>query len=121
MKHLIKSTISIFVLFAGLCACNDKQDDLGQVSNEIRIISLEASSRSIKAWDTTTISVVAEGLNLQYYWEANHGDIKGDGAVVKYAAGNCCVGMNTISCRVFNTSGYIEDTIQIRVRNYLGD
>lgn len=121
MKSLIICTCIALVFLSLVVSCNDKPDDLGPVTNEISIISLEASSRSIKAWDTTTLTVVGEGVNLQYFWEANHGDIKGEGALVKYAAGNCCLGLNTITCRVFNETGYVEDTIQIRVRHYLDD
>ena len=99
-------------------ACN--KDKFPQnISDEIQIIRLEASFRNIKAWDTTTITVLASGENLSYAWEANHGDIKGSGTQVKYAAGNCCIGLNTITCRAFNETGYQEDTIQIRIRHYL--
>jgi hypothetical protein len=121
MKTLIVYC-AVFIAFGvGLVSCNDKQIDIGPVTDTINILSLEASSRSIKAWDTTTITVVAAGEHLQYYWEANHGDINGSGAIVKYAAGNCCLGINTITCRVFNENGYVEDTIQIRVRHYFDD
>lgn len=118
MRNLIKYPIVLIFIGILVFACKEKSEDIGPVSDEIRIISLEASFRNIKAWDTTSITVVAEGENLQYYWEANHGDIKGSGTSVKYAAGNCCIGMNIITCRVFNDSGHVEDTIQIRVRHY---
>ncbi len=114
MKILIAFCMSL-LLFS--CSKNDEVPD--RPSDQIVILSFEATHRNIKAWDTTTITVVAEGQNLEYFWEANHGDIKGQGMTVKYAAGNCCIGLNTITCKVFNETGFAEDTIQIRVRHYL--
>ncbi|MDP2236434.1 MAG: hypothetical protein Q8J88_08375 [Bacteroidales bacterium] len=114
MKQILFLSLVVFMLFS----CK-KSEVPKKISNEIEIISLDASFRTIKAWDTTSITVIAKGENLSYFWEANHGDIKGNGSQIKYAAGNCCVGLNTITCRVFNETGFVEDTIQIRVKHYL--
>ncbi|PKP51994.1 MAG: hypothetical protein CVT92_10920 [Bacteroidetes bacterium HGW-Bacteroidetes-1] len=117
MKQLLLILFVALILLS--CGKEDGKKDV--VSDQIKIISLDASQRNIKAWDTTSITVIATGENLSYAWEANHGDIKGSGIHIKYAAGNCCIGMNTITCKVFNETGFVEDTIQIRVRHYLED
>jgi hypothetical protein len=94
------------------------KENTGKGAGDIQITSLTATLNPIKAWDTTLIAVEATGSNLQYGWEANHGDFKGSGKTIKYAAGECCVGLNTITCRVFNDTGEVSDTIMIRVTSY---
>ena len=106
---LISSTI-----FLAFCSKEKSEKTTG----DIRIQSLTATLLKLKAWDTTLITMEATGSNLQYAWEANHGDFKGSGKTVKYAAGQCCVGLNTIKCRVFNDTGEASDTIMIRVTSY---
>lgn len=97
-------------------SCSDKENV--PPSDSIKIISLTASLNPVKAWDTTVITVVAEGDSLQYGWEANHGNFRGGGTQIRYAAGECCVGLNTITCRVFNSTGEVSDTVMVRVTSY---
>lgn len=106
---LMLSTIALF-------SCSKEKSE--KSTGDIRILSLTATLRQVKAWDTTVITMEATGSNLEYGWEANHGDFKGSGKTVKYAAGQCCVGLNTIKCRVFNDTGEDSDTIMIRVTSY---
>lgn len=96
-----------------MAACSKKENT--NPSTEIKIISLTETVNPVKAYDTTVITVVATGENLQYGWVANHGKIKGSGTMVKYSACPSCRGMNTITCRVFNETGEVSDTIMIRV------
>ncbi len=112
--------IKVFLFFSLLLtlSCNKPSEDIGPVSDEISIVGLTATRVNIKAWDTTSISVVAVGDQLNYSWEANHGTVLGQGTTVKYSAGNCCMGLNTITCRAYNETGFVEDTIMIRIRNY---
>jgi len=113
---LIIICLSLFLFGAFSCT---KDENNNQTSNEIKIISLTASDTIIKAWvDTTHIQVTATGDSLVYAWEANHGAISGKGSAVKYAAGQCCVGLNTISCTVSNRSGKVSSSIKIRVKSY---
>ena len=115
----MKSRI-ILLLFISVAffSCQKEKDSLP--AGDISIIDITSTVNPVKAWDTTLITVTATGTNLQYGWEDDHGNIVGSGAVVKYAAGECCVGLNTISCRVFNDSGEVTDTIMIRVTSYFG-
>ena len=108
----------LFMFFASatICSCSKGKEE--KSTGDIRIQRLTATLNPIEAWDTTMITIEATGSNLQYGWEANHGDFKGCGKTVKYAAGECCVGMNTITCRVFNDNGELSDTIKIRVTTH---
>jgi len=111
-KNIIFLIFSAVVLFS----CSKEKDE--RPAGNIHIQSLTCTANPIKAWDTTLITVVATGSSLQYGWEANHGDINGSGKTVKYSAGECCVGLNTITCRVFNDSGEVSDTVMIRVTTH---
>jgi len=107
----------LFILSTGMFfSCSKEKND--KSTGDITIQSLTCTVNPVKAWDTTLITVEATGSNLQYGWVANHGDFKGSGKTIKYAAGECCVGLNTITCRVFNETGESSDTIMIRVTSY---
>jgi hypothetical protein len=112
------SKIYLFLILfsAGLLSCSEKK--YAAPSADIRIISLTASVNPVKAWDTTVITMEATGDSLQYGWEANHGKLKGSGKTIKYSACQSCIGLNTITCRVFNHTGEVSDTIMIRVNSY---
>jgi|WetSurMetagenome_2_1015567.scaffolds.fasta_scaffold119002_3 hypothetical protein len=112
-----KAYVVMFLSVLMLWACS-KKEQIKQ-SDSIKIVSLTATANPIIAWDTTVITVQATGDSLQYGWKANHGNFKGSGTSIKYAAGECCVGMNTITCRVFNNTGEVSDTIMIRVTSYI--
>ena len=110
MKHI---HLVVLICLAMITACS-KNDNPGP-SSEIKIVSLTASANPVMAYDTSVITVVATGENLQYGWVANHGKIKGSGTTIKYSACQSCIGHNTITCRVFNETGEVSDTIMIRV------
>ncbi len=97
-------------------ACSKKSETAP--SENIKIVSLTSTLNPVMAYDTTVITVEATGENLQYGWVANHGRIKGSGKTVKYSACITCIGHNTITCRVFNETGEVSDTIMIRVNPY---
>jgi hypothetical protein len=96
-----------------MAACSKKENT--NPSGDIKILSLTETVNPVVAYDTTVITVVATGENLQYGWVANHGKIKGSGTTIKYSACYSCIGLNTITCRVFNETGEVSDTIMIRV------
>jgi hypothetical protein len=113
----MKNSYLILILITiGLWACSKKNDT--NPSGDIHIISLAATVNPVKAYDTTVITVEASGESLQYGWVANHGKLKGSGKTIKYSACQSCTGLNTITCRVFNSAGEVSDTIMIRVTNY---
>jgi hypothetical protein len=105
-------SISLFI------SCNKDEDKLPD-TGAIKILSLTATDTVLKAWyDTTDIKVVATGDSLKYKWECNHGTLHGSGITVKYMAGECCVGLNTITCTVFNDSSSVSKDINIRITSY---
>ena len=123
-----KKVISNCLIMAGLLlvflasvSCNKRNDESPQnTSVDIKIDSLVATHYTIKAWDTTTISCHARGANLTYTWECDHGSFNGGGEQIKYAAGECCVGINTITCKVTNESGFVSENVAIEVTSYFG-
>ena len=115
--YSMKKLFTVALLSIGvLLACSKK--DTNKPSDSIKIVSLTASANPVKAYEIIDITVEATGENLQYGWVANHGRILGNGKVVKYDACTSCAGHNTITCRVFNETGEVSDTIMIRVYPY---
>lgn len=120
MKNLYFILLILPFLFF---ACEkDKEDDIivEDTTDKISIDSLTATFLTVKAWDTTTINCYATGVDLIYAWECDHGNFNGSGTQIKYAAGECCVGINTITCSVSNHLGQVSKNIQIEVTSYFG-
>lgn len=103
-------------------ACEKEEDaTLEDTTDQITIDSLIANLYTVKAWDTITISCYARGVDLIYSWECDHGNFNGGGTQIKYAAGECCVGFNTITCSVSNETGQVSKSIQIEVLSYFDE
>lgn len=99
-------------------SCSKEQDQPAD-TGAIKIVSLTANDTVLKAWyDTTDINVVATGDSLKYKWSCNHGTLHGSGKTVQYMAGECCVGLNTITCTVYNDTSSISKDINIRITSY---
>ena len=109
--------LSIIACF--LIAC-EKENISENTTDQISIDSLKASFYTVKAWDSTTINCYATGIDLIYAWECDHGNFNGGGTQIKYAAGECCVGLNTITCTISNELGQVSEDIQIEVTSYYG-
>ena len=120
LQKFFRLTFTVIILsaFVSLVSC-EKGNDQPTDSGSIKIVSLTAADTVLKAWlDTTNIDVVAAGENLRYEWSCNHGTLHGSGIKVTYMAGECCVGLNTITCRVFNDSSSVSKDIYIRITSY---
>lgn len=116
-KYFIILSIIVCLFFA----CGKETDNnIEDTTDQISIDSLTATFYTVKAWDTTTINCYARGVDLIYAWECDHGNFNGSGTQIKYAAGQCCVGMNTITCTVSNHLGQVSKDIQIEVTPYHG-
>jgi hypothetical protein len=117
----MKKRYFILLLAIGslIFACK-KEDDAPpeDPTDHVIIDSLKATFYTVKAWDTTTITCYARGENLIYSWECDHGNFNGSGTHIKYAAGQCCIGLNTITCTVSNDSAQVSRDIQIEVTTY---
>lgn len=118
-KHIRLLVVFHTILsIAFFISCN-KEEDQPADTGAIKIISLTASDSVLKAWyDTTNVTVVATGDSLRYKWECNHGTLHGSGTTVQYMAGECCVGLNTITCTVYNDTSSISWDINIRITSY---
>ena len=115
----IQYFIFILVVIFGLYSCQ-KDDDLKEdTTDKIKIDSLIANYYTVMAWDTTTITCYATGDSLTYSWECDHGNFNGSGTQIRYAAGQCCVGINTVICSVSNHFGVVSDEIKIEVTPYI--
>mgnify|MGYP002640127148 CR=1 FL=1 len=115
----MKYSISFLGLFAILLiACQKTDIDEGDTTDLIEIDSLTATFYTVKAWDTTSIICYAKGDSITYGWECDHGNFNGSGHQIKYAAGECCVGKNTITCTVSNHTGKVTKDIKIEVTSY---
>lgn len=101
-----------------LMACQKSNVDDVNTTDKISIDSLTATFYTVKAWDTTTISCFARGDSLIYSWECDHGNFNGSGHQIRYAAGQCCIGINTITCAVSNQTGKVTKNIKIEVTSY---
>ena len=120
LQKFFRLTFTVIILsaFVSLVSC-EKEKDQPTDSGSIKIQSLTAADTVLKAWlDTTNIDVVATGENLRYEWSCNHGTLHGSGIQVTYMAGECCLGLNTITCRVFNDSSSVSKDIYIRITSY---
>lgn len=115
---LIPLIVASVLSIAGLVSCS-KEDENQLDNGDIKIISFTANDTVLKAWmDTATVVMTAKGQNLDYEWSCNHGTIHGNGDTVRYMAGECCVGLNTITCRVFNDSSSVSASLNIRITSY---
>lgn len=122
MKCIRSIRLPFYVLsfFAALIiiSCSKEENEPAD-TGAIKIISLTATDTVLKAWmDTASITVVATGDRLEYEWSCNHGTLHGRGTTVKYMAGECCIGLNTITCRVYNDTSSISKDINIRITSY---
>ena len=118
-KHIRFSVIFLTILSTAFFISCNKEEDQPADTGAIKIISLIATDTVLKAWmDTTDITVVATGDSLAYKWSCNHGTLHGSGTTVQYMAGECCVGLNTITCTVYNDTSSISRDINIRITSY---
>jgi hypothetical protein len=113
--------LSIVLIIIHLAGCKKEEIKGGNTTDQISIDSLKASLYTVEAWDTTTITCYARGDSITYSWECDHGNFNGGGLQIRYAAGQCCVGLNTITCTVSNKEGIVSDTVKINVTRYIDD
>lgn len=118
MNKLSQALVVLSLFFLTIYSCQ-KADDVPVDNGTVKIISLTTNDSMLKAYvDTALVAVVATGDNLKFEWTCNHGTLRGSGDTVKYAAGQCCIGLNTITCRVYNDSTSVSKDINIRITSY---
>lgn len=97
------------------CMC-DKEEEEGQLPQDLVFHSLIAEKDSINPGEEVKIKATATGTSLIYQWSASLGDILGSGAEVVYVSSPCQIGTNQIICKISNGSNQSESkTIEIVV------
>jgi len=120
-KTVVLITIlSLFALLVITCKKDDNGPDLPPSNDKLSIDSITTTSNVLKAWiDTAIVRVHISGDVTGIVWEADHGSIFNlNGFSIQYFAGECCVGHNTITCKVYDSTSTVADTIMIRVKSY---
>lgn len=100
-------------------ACSTQKEDEPIITGTLKILNLTASTDTIMAWDTATISVITNMPANSIKWEADHGTIMGSGAAITYYAGMCCIGTNTITCRAEGDDGADTASIKIHITPWI--
>jgi hypothetical protein len=120
IAKIMKKAYLLMIIVSIIIAVGCQKDDVENQNptDTISIDSLTASFLTVKAWDTTTITCYASGDSLIYGWECDHGNFNGRGSQIRYAAGECCVGINTITCTVSNSLGEVSEDIEIEVLTF---
>ncbi len=121
LQTFMRHTYCLLVLFTLLllysCTGKDKSDPV--VTGALKITSLKATMDTVMAWDTTKISVITNLPATHIKWEADHGTLIGSGATITYYAGMCCIGTNTIKCRVEGDEGIDTASLRIHITPYI--
>lgn len=108
--------VFFMVLVLHGCTSKDNSDPVG--AGALKITSLKATMDTVMAWDTTKISVITNLPATHIKWEADHGTLIGSGANITYYAGMCCIGTNTIRCRVEGDEGIDTASLKIHITPY---
>jgi hypothetical protein len=110
--------LMILFVAASLVIVSCKKEDVAEKkSGSIEFLSLEAASDSLDKGSTTRILANANGKSIEYHWSATAGDIFGNGAEIIYAASNCCLSQNTITCTIKDNKGNkVSKSLVIHVR-----
>lgn len=112
MKRIVQTGL---LLLALITSCEEKPNG-GDPTEVLKFESLVADDNQISPGETTQITAIATGYQLEYHWSATLGDILGSGAEVEYATSPCHIGTNEISCTVKDGNGESETkTVSILV------
>ena len=116
-------TLILSVLLTVIACSNKDNDPPMDIDNNPGLIdSLVARCDTIVAYtDTTSITVFTNVSGLKIEWSADHGTLLGEGNRIVYFSGQCCVGDNTITCRVVSDSQTSEKSVKIHVKSYFGE
>ena len=106
---------SIILIAITLMACQ-KENGIGDPSDELIFESLTASEDTLLPGETSVITAVATGYDLSYHWSASKGDLLGSGSQVTYLPSPCHVGTNSVDCMIIDGNDHSETkTISIVV------
>jgi len=118
MRSSFHLTVLLFTALL-LHSCTNKDETDPIVTGALKITSLQATLDTVMAWDTTKITVLTNLPTTRIKWEADHGTLIGSGATITYYAGMCCIGTNTIKCRVEGSDGIDTASMKIHITPYI--
>jgi hypothetical protein len=119
MMKLLQAFILIALLAGISCSKNDKElqpDDENTAGLIDSLVTRIDTIRAIK--DTTSITVYTNKPDVKIQWSTDHGTILGGGKRIVYYSGECCVGDNTVTCRVTSDTQSSEKSVRIHVKSY---
>lgn len=97
MKTILKIAFLFFVAVFIISCDKTKPDD---VDRPLVFTSLTAANDTISPGGSTTVTAIADGDGIQYFWSASAGDILGSGATITYVSPPCVIGNNQVNCTV---------------------
>jgi hypothetical protein len=95
-------TFLLFLFIPFLIACGEEIEEETVIKQPLDFQSLKADKDTLISGETTSITAVATGYELTYYWSATTGAILGSGARVTYASSPCDCGKSRITCQVMD-------------------
>lgn len=111
---MISMVIDALALLLALSSCD--RDDKPSDTYSIVVDSMTIGSHSLTYYEPTDVRVYAQGSNLHYQWEADHGTLLGgDSAHAVYYACFSCGGLNTVKCTITDDLGTAWDTVKVDV------
>lgn len=119
MKILL-GAIFFFTLLLNYSCVQPESAIVSSDGNQSPVIkSISVDPLNIRVGTSATIAVDAvdpDGDAVSYSWSTPLGDIIGSGALVKYTAAYCCVGINSITVVVEDTRGAkISKSVNIEI------
>lgn len=122
MKRASLLTIIIVVLPALFISCQKEyfDENIDNVTDQIKYISLTASQDSAKMYEPVIITAIAEGENLEYKWQKNKGSLvlEADN-VAKFWGCPTCLNWATVSCTVSNEYGSETKEVKVFIKTEL--
>lgn len=116
--YSINIVILVLVTATLYISCNKESGRPASVS--LKIDSITVFRDTVVAWDTSIITVYANGAVLSYEWMADKGTIilTSDPKSVRFSACESCKGHRQIICSAVDHTGVAKDTAYIFVKSY---
>ena len=99
MKRVV---IIVFVLGGFFLMNSCKKEDV-EPTQPLVFNNLTSSNSVFSAGSSVYLNADVSGLNIQYYWTYNSGELSGNGNAVNYS--NEEIGSHTVLCTVVDGSG----------------
>lgn len=95
--------LSYILLVCVILSCKKKEPKKPSTDPQFTFVSLTADATTLKQGDVTNIKANVTGT-VTYAWSITAGDVFGSGNNVLFAAGSCCTGNHTVTCKVTDSN-----------------